>query len=258
MRDVKGHLLPNVRDDYQASTYGDMWAGQYDDFYADLDDSVVDFLASLADPPKALELAIGTGRIALPLMAKGVAVTGIDVSSEMVAKLKAKAGGEAIEVVMGDMAKVDVDDTFPLIYLAFNTIFALLTQETQVECFRNVSSHLEPGGQFVIDCFVPDVRRFDSDDTRMGVSSISSNSEHVYEMSIHNPQTQRITSHVVRRHASGVTDVLPIEIRYAWPSELDLMAQLGGLELEDRWGWYDRRRFTESSGQHVSVYRKPL
>ena len=258
MRDAERDLRSDVRDDYQPSTYGALWAGQYDDFYADVDDSVIDFLASLADPPKALELAIGTGRIALPLSAKGVAVTGIDVSTEMVAKLKGKAGGEAIEVIMGDMADVDVDDSFPLIYLTFNTIFALLTQETQVECFRNVSSHLESGGRFVIDCFVPDLKQYDSNNTRMGVSSISSNAEHVYEMSIHHLDTQRITSHVVKRHASGTTDVLPIEIRYAWPSELDLMAQLSGLELEDRWGWYDRRRFTESSGQHVSVYRKPF
>ena len=155
MKDVESHLRPGVRDDYQASTYGDLWTGQYDDVYADVDDSIVNLLASLADPPKALELAIGTGRIALPLSDKGVTVTGIDISTEMVAKLKAKAGGEAIEVVMGDMADVGVEDSFPLIYLAFNTIFGLLTQENQVACFRNVSSHLEPLGRFVSIALCP-------------------------------------------------------------------------------------------------------
>ena len=219
---------------------------------------MVDLLTSFADPPKALEPAIGTVRIALPLSAKGVAFTGIDASAEMVAKLKAKAGGEAIEVVMRDMADVDVDDSFPLVYLAFNTIYALLTQERQVECFGNVLSHLDTGGRFVIDCFVSDLKRYDSNNTRMGVSSTNPNTEHVYEMSIHHLDTQRITSHVVKRQGSGKTHVLPIEIRYVWPSELDLMAQRSGLELEDRWGWYERRRFTESSGQHVSVYRKPF
>lgn len=244
---------------YDESTYGERWAAFYDDIYDVIEDSAIELLAGYAgSPPRALELAIGTGRIALPLAGRGVAVTGIDISEEMTDLLQSKPRGEAITIIRGDFADVNIDTTFPLIYLAFNTIFALLSQARQVACFRNVAKHLEPGGRFVIDCFVPDVKRFDSENTRMGVSSISSNEEHAYEMTIHDPVTQRNTTHVVRRLANGETVVLPIEIRYAWPAELDLMASLAGLELENRWGWYDRRVFTERSTNHVSVYRKPV
>lgn len=241
------------------TTYGEYWADQYDDIYDLIEDSTLDLLTGLAgSPPRALELAVGTGRIAIPLSQRGVEITGVDVSDKMIARMRAKPGGDSIEVVMGDIADVDVEGRFPLVILAFNTIFALLSQERQVECFRNVADHLDPGGRFVIDCFMPDLKRFDSHETRFGVSSISSNEEHAYEMSIHSPLQQRVTTHVVRRQADGQSVVLPIEIRYAWPSELDLMARLAGLELENRWDWYDRRQFTEASGQHVSVYRKPV
>lgn len=242
---------------YEQETYGEIWAPYYDDVWSELDESTIDLLTGYAGtPPKALELAIGTGRIALPLAARGVEVSGIDVSEEMVAKLKEKAGGEAIDVIMGDFADVGVEGTFPLIYLAFNTLFALLTQDRQVECFQNVASRLDPGGRFVIDCFVPDMKRWDDHNTRMAVSSISSNEEHAYEVSIHHPVEQTATSHQVRRLADGSTVVLPVKIRYAWPSELDLMARVATLDLENRWGWYDRRPFTERSTNHVSVYRK--
>jgi hypothetical protein len=176
----------------------------------------------------------------------------------MVELLRGKPGGQAIEIVMGDIADVDVEGVFPLVILAFNTLFTLLTQERQIECFQNVANHLELGGRFVLDCFVPDMKRFDDHNTRMGVSSISSNEEHAYEMTINDPVMQRNSTHVVRRLANGETVVLPVETRYVWPSEMDLMARLAGLELENRWGWYDRRTFTEASGQHVSVYRKPI
>ncbi|MGH3650049.1 MAG: class I SAM-dependent DNA methyltransferase, partial [Acidimicrobiia bacterium] len=209
------------------------------------------------DPPRALELAIGTGRIALPLRAKGVDVSGIDASEEMVARLRAKPGGEAISVTMGDFGQVHVEETFPLIYLTFNTMFALLTQEDQVTCFQNVADHLEPGGRFIIDCFVPDVKRFDSYNTRMAVSSLGSIDEHTYEMTIYDPVGQRLSTHVVRRDSEGETVVLPVETRFAWPSELDLMARLAGLELEDRFGWYDLRPFNERSSSHMSIYQKP-
>lgn len=243
---------------YDERTYGQRWAPFYDDLYSDVEESVVDLLARHAgDPPRALELAIGSGRIAVPLRAKGVDVSGIDISEEMVELLRAKSGGEAIDVTMGDFGQVPVDDTFPLIYLAFNTIFGLLTQEAQVQCFQNVADHLEPGGRFIIDCFVPDVKRFDQYNTRVGVSSIPSVDEHTYEMTIYEPVTQRLSTHVVKRLADGQTVVLPVEIRFAWPSELDLMARLAGLELEDRFGWYDLRPFNERSTSHMSIYRKP-
>jgi SAM-dependent methyltransferase len=202
-------------------------------------------------------LAIGSGRIAVPLREAGVSVTGIDSSEEMVARLRSKSGGEDIQVSMGDFADVDIADTFPLIYLTFNTFFGLMTQERQVECFHNVADHLEPGGRFVIDCFVPDVRRFDEYNTRIGVSTIDSVDEHMFEMSVYDPVNQIVNSHVVRRLDDGTSVVLPVRIRFAWPSELDLMARLAGLELEDRFGWYDLRPFNERSTSHMSIYHKP-
>lgn len=244
--------------DYDAETYGAQWAAYYDEIYTESDESAVDLIESYAgSPPRALELAIGTGRVAVPLAGRGVRVKGVDISKDMVARLREKPGAETIEVVIGDFADVPVEGDFPVVYLPFNTLFGLLDQERQVECFQNVANHLEPGGRFVLDCFVPDMRRFDTQNTRMGVSSISSTREHAYELSIHHPRDQRITTHHVRRMADGNTIVLPVKIRYSWPSEIDLMARLAGLELEDRWGWYDRRPFTEASGQHVSVYVKP-
>jgi SAM-dependent methyltransferase len=245
-------------DGYDEKTYGQRWAPYYDELYPEVDDAVIDLLARHGGrPSRALELAIGTGRIALPLREKGVEVSGIDASEEMVAQLRKKPGGEAIPVSIGDFADVDVEETFPLIYLAFNTIFGLLTQDRQVECFQNVADHLEPGGRFVIDCFVPDVKRFDQYHTRMGVSSIDSVDEHTYEMTIHDPVTQRLHTHVVKRLADGESVVLPVETRFAWPSELDLMARLAGMRLEDRFGWYDLRPFNERSSSHMSIYIKP-
>lgn len=242
---------------YDEQTYGRRWGPYYDELYAEVDDSMVDLLARHAGtPPRALELAIGTGRIALPLAERGVAVSGIDVSEEMVARLRDKPGGEGVPVTIGDFADVDVEETFPLIFLAFNTIFALLTQEHQVECFENVAAHLEPGGRFIIDCFVPDVKRFDHHNSRIGVSSIDSVDEHTYEMTLYDPIEQRLSTHIVKRSADGESVVLPVEIRFAWPSELDLMAKLAGLELEDRFGWYDLRPFNERSSHHMSIYRK--
>lgn len=244
-------------DDYTQETYGEAWAAYYDEIFPRSDQSAVDLLFGYAgDPPRAVELAIGTGRVALPLHEKGVEIIGVDISDQMVSRLRDKPGGEGIEVVIGDFADVPIEGTFPLIYLPFNTLFGLLDQERQVECFENVASHLEPGGRFVIDCFVPDVKRFDAHHTVMQVSSITSTREHAYEVSIHHPVDQRVTSHHVRRRADGSTIVLPVKIRYSWPAEIDLMARLAGLSLENRWGWYDRRPFTEASGQHVSVYRK--
>ena len=245
--------------DYDERSFGEHWAPFYDAIYSEVEDSTIDLLEGYAgSPPRALELAIGTGRVALPLVDRGVEMTGIDISEEMISKLREKPGGEAVKIAVGDFADVTVEGRFPLVFLGFNTLFALLTQERQITCFQNVAAHLESGGRFVLDCFVPDMKRWDDHNTRMGVSSISSAEEHAYEMSIHHPLEQKTTSHVVRRLADGETVVLPVNIRYAWPSEMDLMARLAGLELENRWGWYDRRPFTEASGQHVSVYRKPL
>jgi SAM-dependent methyltransferase len=243
-------------DGYDPETYGAMWAPFYDELFND-SASEIEFLKGYAgEPPRALELAVGSGRIAVPLAASGVEVTGIDISDDMIALLRAKIDGDEITIIKGDFAGVGVDQTYPLVYLAFNTLFALLDQERQVECFVNTARALEPGGRFVLDAFVPDVTRFDRYQTRLAVESITSSQAHAYELSIHDPVAQRVVSHHVRRSDDGSTVVLPVTIRYAWPAEMDLMARVAGLVLEERFGWYDRRRFTEQSGQHVSVYRK--
>lgn len=243
--------------EYDIETYGSKWAPYYDHVFANVDSEVAFLLPLAGSPPRALELAIGSGRVALPLSEAGVEITGIDISDDMISLLRAKPGGDGIEVIKGDFADVEVVGEFPLVYLPFNTLFALTTQERQIECFVNTSRVLEPGGRFVLDTFVPDVKRFDRYGAYMNVSSISSAEAHAYELSIHDPVEQTVVSHQVRRLDDGTTVVLPVEIRYAWPAEMDLMARLAGLELEERWGWYDKRRFTEQSGQHVSVYRKP-
>ena len=244
-------------DGYDETTYGRLWAPYYDQAYSTVDDSAIDLLARHAgDPPRALELALGSGRIAVPLAEKGVEVSGIDSSTEMVALMRAKPGGAAIPVTIGNFGDVPVDGEFPLIYLAFNTLFGLKTQEEQIQCFQNVAEHLEPGGRFIIDCFVPDIRRFDAHNTRVGVSSINSVDEHWTEMTVYDPVTQRLSTHMTR-YRDGESVVLPIEIRFAWPAEIDLMARLAGLELEDRFGWYDLRPFTEQSSSHMSIYVKP-
>lgn len=243
--------------EYDIETYGAIWAPFYDELFDDFESEVA-FLKPLAgDPPRALELAVGSGRIALPLSQAGVEVTGIEISDDMVGLLRGKPGGDGVEIIKGDFADVGVERTYPLVYLAFNTLFALLDQDRQVDCFVNTARALEPGGRFVLDAFVPDVTRFDRYQTRMAVESISSTRAHAYELSIHDPVAQKVVSHHVRRHEDGSTVVLPVTIRYAWPAEMDLMARVAGLELEHRLGWYDRRRFAEQSSQHVSVYRKP-
>lgn len=244
--------------DRELPLYGDVWGPYYDDLFSQVDVNAIALLEELAGPQRRLlELGVGTGRVALPLARRGVRVTGIDESEAMVSKLRAKDGGELIEIVMGDFADVPVEGEFPLAFLGFNTLFCLLTQDRQVDCFRNVAKHLEPGGRFVLDCFVPDMGRFDKHGTRIGLSSLGPDGTHAYEMSIHHPTTQIIEVQTVRRLAGGETVVLPLTIRYAWPSEMDLMARLAGLELESRWDWYDRRPFADDSEAHISVYRKP-
>jgi hypothetical protein len=174
----------------------------------------------------------------------------------MLARLAAKPGGEAVRVTPGDMVDVAVDGTFPLVYLVFNSLFAISTQERQVRCFQNVADHLEPGGRFLVEGFVPDVKRFDSENTRMAVLEIGDNGAYAYQVAIHDPVHQKVRSLHIWTDPDGANRVLPVTIRYAWPAELDLMARLAGLELESRWAWYDKREFTETSTSSISVYRK--
>ena len=241
--------------EYGTRTFGELNAERYDSMYEQMmtketRDSV-EMLAELAGGGKILELAIGTGRVALPLAARGLAVHGIEASEEMVAKLREKPGGSAIPVEIGDMAEVRVKDTFDLVYLVFNTIFNLTTQEAQVRCFHNAARHLNAGGVFVIETVVPDLSGF-VDGQRMKGSWARMDSAR-FEIAIHDPVLQTVAFHRIIISESG-TRMSPHFMRYAWPAELDLMAQLAGLERRERWAWWDRSPFTASSKSHVTVY----
>jgi SAM-dependent methyltransferase len=214
-------------------------------------DPVVDFLEPLAGDG-ALELGIGTGRIALPLAARGIRVAGIDLSPDMVARLRAKPGGDALPVAIGDFATTPVEGAFSLVYLVFNTINNLTTQDAQVACFRNAAQHLSPGGRFVIEVGVPDLQRLPRGEVfrpftvrpdRLGIDE--------YDV-----VTQRLVSHHYALEGDGVRQI-SVPFRYVWPSELDLMALLAGLRLEERWGGWRREPFTAESTSHVSVWRAP-
>jgi SAM-dependent methyltransferase len=212
----------------------------------------VDFLAKLAGDGRALELGIGTGRIALPLATRGVEVHGIDLSRAMTERLRAKPGGERIGITIGDFATVAVEGTFRLGYLVFNTIMNLTTQAAQVACFRNVAAHLEPGGRFVIEVGVPDLQRlppgerfvvFDASETHWGIDE--------YDV-----VNQGLISHHFEVR-DGKVERSSGPFRYVWPSELDLMAELAGMRVRERWSGWGREPFTSESRQHISVWEKP-
>ena len=231
-------------------------AARYDESEAEMSDPavvepVVEFLVELAGSGSALELGIGTGRIALPLAQRGVPVHGIDLSKAMVARLRAKPGGEEIAVTIGDFATAKVEGTFSVAYLVFNTIMNLTTQDEQVACFQNVAAHLEPGGCFVIEVGVPELQRlprgetfvpFDVSPTHLGLDE--------YDVA-----SQGLTSH----HYSvvdGKLELNSVPFRYVWPAELDLMARLAGMTLRERWSGWKREPFTSDSTKHVSVWEK--
>ena len=236
---------------YTDATYGDRIAGVYDALYDSYDEQAVATLAELAGDGPALELGIGTGRIALPLQARGVAVHGIDASQLMVDRLRAKPGGERIPVAIGDFASVPVEGAFSLIYVVFNTFFALLTQEKQVQCFASVSRHLAPGGVFALEGFVPDMTRYRS---RQNMQLISMDEDELrFDASLLNPVDQTILSQHAFLREEGVR-LYPVRLRYAWPAELDLMARLAGLRLLHRWSDWRRSPFTAEATKHISVY----
>ena len=230
-------------------------AATYDDdaemFDPAVVDPAVDFLAALAGDGRALELGIGTGRIAVPLAQRGVPVHGIELSNAMVARLRAKPGAEAIEVTIGDFATSRVDGTFPLAYLVFNTIMNLTTQAAQIACFRNVAAHLEPGGCFVIEVEVPGLQRLPVGETYQ-VFHVGKESWGFDEFDV---ASQGLISH----HLSvvdGQLERFSVPFRYAWPAELDLMAELAGLTLRERWSGWKHEPFTSDSRKHVSVWEK--
>ena len=212
---------------------------------------VVDFLVELAGSGRALELAIGTGRIALPLALRGVPVHGIDMSKAMVARLRAKPGGEDIGVTIGDFATTTVEGTFSVAYLVFNTVMNLTSQAAQVACFRNVAAHLEPGGCFVIETGVPGLQRLPPGETILAFHV----SETRWGLDEYDVARQGLTSHHFRI-VDGRAERHSVPFRYVWPSELDLMAQLAGMTLRERWSEWKREPFTSDSRKHVSVWEK--
>jgi SAM-dependent methyltransferase len=236
--------------------FGEQVASRYDESAADMFEPgavapVVDLLAELAAGGRALELGIGTGRIALPLAARGVPVHGIDLSTAMVAQLRAKPGADAIGVTIGDFATTHVDGSFRVAYLVFNTIMNLTTQDAQVACFRNVAAHLEPGGRFVIEVMIPDLRLLPPGQTAVPLR-ISHDS---WAFDVYDVATQQMSSNYVEI-VDGRAEYSYYPFRYVWPSELDLMAQLAGMRLRERWAGWNRAPFTSESRQHVSIWEK--
>ncbi len=236
-------------DERVASTYD----YDVDSFNPDAVDPVVNFLAELANGGSALEFGIGTGRIALPLAIKGVEVHGIDISNAMLTKLAQKAGRDRIPVTQGDFATTSCQGSFSLVYLIFNTIMNLTTQDEQVQCFQNAASHLNPGGSFVIEVMVPALQLipfgeknyvFDLCDDHWGVDT--------YDV-----VSQSVESHHVRVRNQKL-EMSSIPFRYVWPSELDLMAKIANLKLKARWGSWKKEPFTNTSRYHVSVWEKPI
>ena len=237
--------------------FGEPVAARYDDVVDDMLDRAgidiaVDFLAELAGSGRALELGIGTGRVAVPLARRGVPVSGIDMSKAMVARLHAKPDGTDIPVTIGDFATARVDGTFSVAYLVFNTISNLTTQAAQVACFRNVAAHLEPGGCFVVEVGVPGLQRLPPGET-FHVFHVSETRWGIDEYDVAN---QGLTSHHFEI-VDGRLERFSVPFRYAWPSELDLMAELAGMKLRDRWSGWKQEPFTSESRKHVSVWEKP-
>lgn len=243
-------------------TTSDVWdketAERYDDTSADrfapeVLGPTVDFLARLAGPGPALEFAVGTGQVAIPLAARGVPVTGIELSEPMVAQLRSKVDETVLPVTVGDMATTRLSGDYSLVYVVWNSISNLRTQEEQVHCFRNAARHLGAGGRFVIELWVPPLRRlppgqvavpFEVSDGHLGFDT--------YDL-----VTQRCTTHHYWPGEAGATHYGAGHFRYIWPAECDLMAQLAGMQLEERLADWDGSPFTSDSESHISVWRKP-
>ncbi|GAB2684355.1 class I SAM-dependent DNA methyltransferase [Thalassiella azotivora] len=231
------------------TAFGPHVAARYDDVARGDEEAAADFLASRS-AGSALELAIGTGRIALPLARRGVRVDGIELSPHMVERLRGKPGGDRLDVRLGDMARETTGRRYPLVYLVYNTIFNLLTQDDQVECFRNAARHLDDGGVFVVEAAPP--WAWVRGTRYVDVEQVSAGSV-VLDVNTYDPVTQVLDENHVRIGVDGIL-MGPVSCRLAAPSELDLMARLAGLRLVERWGGWCCEPFTASSALHVSVY----
>jgi SAM-dependent methyltransferase len=239
-------------DDDIAATYDEDSADRFDPAHLDV---MVDVLADLAGDRRALELAVGTGRVALPLAARGVPVSGIELSPAMLARLRAKPGATVVDAVEGDMTTTRLEGEFGLVYLVYNTITNLTTQELQVACFENAARHLAPGGCFVIEVYLPILRLLPPGE-RFHVFT-ESPSYHAFD-EYDDPFSQLQWSHHLRLHSDGTYRRLSMPFRYVWPAELDLMARIAGLRLQERWADWDRSPVSADSEQHVSVWQKPV
>ncbi|HVL98768.1 MAG TPA: class I SAM-dependent methyltransferase [Egibacteraceae bacterium] len=242
--------------EHDPGAYGRHAASDYDDLTALLVQdtaATVEALVELADGGPVVEFGIGTGRLALPLRARGVEVAGVEGSEDMRDLLRAKPGGSDIPVEIGDFAHARVPGAHALVALAFNTVYALPSQEAQVACFANAAAHLRPGGRFVLDAWLPDPGAFRG---HQSVRTLAVRDDVVVvETALHDPVNQRMTTTKVR-YRNGEVRLFPANHRYAWPGELDLMARLAGMHLEHRWGGWTREPFTADSTMHVSVYRR--
>ena len=240
---------------FTISTFGELNAEEYDELQdPGTTDQAVALISEIANGGSILELAIGTGRIALPLQGMGHDVSGIEGSPEMVAKLREKPGGDRINVVIGDMADVEIDGAYDHVCLVFNTLFNLPTQDAQLRCFSNVAEKLKSGGTFLVETFVPDLSSF-KDHQHTKIKRLDKHSVWI-EAATHDPVQQTFEFQRIRI-SENATKLVPLPMRYAWPSEMDLMAKLAGLELTHRWGGWDRNDFNADSKMHISVYQKP-
>ncbi|MGH3097688.1 MAG: class I SAM-dependent DNA methyltransferase [Streptosporangiales bacterium] len=234
-----------------ATSFGPDVARRYDDELRGDEAETVDFLARLAGSGPALELAIGTGRIALPLRERGIRVDGIELSPDMVARLREKPGGAEVEVTMGDMARASAPGQgYALAYLVFNTLYNILTQDDQVRCFENVARHLAPGGVFVVEGSVPPA---DAPTQQFLAAERVANDQVVLDVNRYDPVTQLLDEQHVTLTNDGVR-LGPISQRLIWPSEMDLMARIAGMRLAERWGGWNGEPFAAAGRRHVSVY----
>ena len=240
---------------FETTTYGQHMAGAYDDYVRDKfdEEAEVELLAELAGGGRVLELGVGTGRVAIPLSRLGLEVHGIEASPEMVEQLRAKPGGDGVGVTIGDFADVDVPGNFSLCLAVFSTLFMLRSQAEQLRCFANVAAHLEPGGAFVVEAFVP---KFGGGD-RQSLEVLRTDVDSVLlEASRVDPVQQRVDIQRIALGKGGV-ELYPSSVRYAYPAELDLMARLAGLRLRHRWAGWRRQELTADSVWNVSVYERP-
>lgn len=243
---------------YDTAAYGDAVAEIYDQLHTDRlgnADEIVDFLSELAGRGRVLELGIGTGRIALPLAARGAEVWGIDSSERIVEQMRAKPDAAGVSVVIGDFADVDVPGDFELIFVAFNTFFLLYEQSEQVRCLENVAQHLKPGGRFLVEAMLPDESLYDRGQ-RIHVHDVREGQVWL-EAARYERRTQQLSSQNVILSKGGVA-FFPARLRFVSPAELDLMARLAGLSFEDRYGGWRREPFGNQSFTHISIYRRPL